>query len=157
MKVRNRERGERERAREMKINFKKISRKIAFVFFIFLWSFPTRLVRLWYIKKNHPPFCSTFALIAIPRTMASGLPPGIYRKANRRVQFFNRWKKKKKLNSSLSNQLHNSPFYLNLNISKKRIFWNFGWKKLQKSKKSKHPHLVTLWLAHLIYCCKQLS
>ena len=45
-------------------------------------------------RKNYPPFCSTLAIIAIPRPMASGLQIGGHSRANRRVSFSIKGKKK---------------------------------------------------------------
>ena len=68
-------------------------------------------------KKNHLPFCSTLALIAISRPTASGLQTGGHSRTNRRVQFYIKGKNKKQ-NSSLSNQVHNSPLtFIGPNLS----------------------------------------
>ena len=53
------------------------------------------------------PFCSTLALFAIPRSTALGLQSGTVDQTG--VYNFYIKGKKKKQNSSLSNQVHNSP------------------------------------------------
>ena len=54
------------------------------------------------------PLCSTLALFAIPQPMAFGLQTRRHCRANWRIKFFYK-RKKIKENSSLSNQVHNSP------------------------------------------------
>ena len=75
-------------------------------------TFPRQADNIW---KNPLPFCSTLALIAISRPMASGLQIGGHGRVNRKIKISYKGKKKK-LNSSVSNQVHNSPLKL-LNYS----------------------------------------
>ena len=70
------------------------------------------------IKYYTLPFCSTLALIAIPRPIASGLQTGGHGRANRMVKFIYKGKKEKgkfqlvQADAQLSNRVSHFGFIL---------------------------------------------